>query len=82
MMKYVQVHNIKSAIKIACDFVSLVNLEATEGLLKEQREHRLQTDGYRPDVLRLRTLLWNVWGSLSSYSGFTEAREEEHMDSE
>ena len=56
----------QNAIKIAYDFVSVPNLEATVDLLPQQREHRLQADGHGDDVLQLRSLIWYAWKSVSN----------------
>ncbi|RDX40357.1 hypothetical protein OH76DRAFT_1334227, partial [Lentinus brumalis] len=55
-----QVRNLQSAIKVACDFVSLQNIDRTLGLLQEQRKHRLYNQGPE-DVLQLHVLLWYAW---------------------
>ncbi len=57
-------------IKVACDFVSIQNLEATLSLLKEQRAHRIHSNGPE-DVLQLHILLWYAWLSVTTCSNPT-----------
>lgn len=64
-MSLLQVHNVQSAMKIACDFVSPHNLQTTAELLPQQRQHRLKNEGHGADVLQLHTLLWYAWRSVS-----------------
>lgn len=64
-----KVWNLQGAIKLACDFVSMENLDRTVGLLVEQRRYRIQMRGIGPpDVLQLHSLLWYAWLSVSSYT--------------
>ena len=71
-----QVRNVQSAVKIACDFVSLQTLDRTFQLLSEQREHRLKGGGNH-DVLQIRALLWYAWKSVVTNPGM---RDEVHND--
>lgn len=56
--------NASDAIKIACDFLSVESLEATEHLVREFRQQRLAT-GSGDDVLQLYKTLWYAWTWLS-----------------
>jgi hypothetical protein len=64
-----QVTNITDAIKIACDFICIANLLATQKLVSEFREHHLATNS-GDDVLQLRNILWwaCVWLSEQTWS--------------
>ena len=55
-------------MKVACDFVSVGNLEHMAALLPEQRKYRMAVKG-GDDVLQLLTLTWYAWISVSSYKG-------------
>ena len=61
---YDQVSNATDAIKIACDYVSIANLQRTHQLLAEFREHRLLTNS-GDDVLQFYTVLWYAFLWLS-----------------
>lgn len=71
-----QVWNLQSAIKVACDFVSLENLDRTIGLLVDQRHYRIQMRDLDKDkvasgpadILQIHTLLWYAWLSVSAYT--------------
>ncbi|KAH9907650.1 uncharacterized protein BXZ73DRAFT_60386 [Epithele typhae] len=56
-----------NAVKIACDFVSLHNLDVTAGMVPQQRAHRLNSGGHGEDLLQLDTLVWHAWRSLSTF---------------
>ncbi|KAH7917085.1 hypothetical protein BV22DRAFT_988083, partial [Leucogyrophana mollusca] len=56
-----QVSNATDAIKIACDFVSIKNLAASEHLVNELRSQRLCQDWVGDDVLQYYTTLWYAW---------------------
>ena len=64
-----QVTNITDAIKIACDFICIANLPATQKLRSEFHEHRLATNS-GDDVLQLHNILWwaCVWLSEQPWS--------------
>lgn len=51
-------------MKIACDFMSIENLDATIQVSKELRQHRLSAGG--EDVLQLYLTLWHAWKHLNS----------------
>lgn len=61
-----QVINMTNAIKIACDFISVENLDATLQVSKELRRHRLSEGG--EDVLQLLLTLWYAWIHLDTLS--------------
>ena len=52
-------------MKVACDFVSVHNLQHMAVLIAPQRQHRLQGGGGE-DVLQLYTLMWYAWLSVST----------------
>lgn len=60
--------NQADAIKIACDFISIENLSATQQIANELREHRLAV-GSGEDVLQLEPTLWYSWVGLQSVQG-------------
>lgn len=55
-----QVCNLADCIKVACDFVSLENVERCENLTKEFREQN-QSLVWKEDVLQLRSMMWFAW---------------------
>ncbi|KAI0055412.1 Clavaminate synthase-like protein, partial [Artomyces pyxidatus] len=55
-----QVSNETDTIKIACDFLSVQDLLASERLVHELRTQRLATD-FGDDVLQFYTSLWYAW---------------------
>jgi hypothetical protein len=59
-----QVSNAADSIKIASDFVSVDNLEHTQGLVAEFRQQRLTTSAGE-DVLQFYATLWYAWTYLS-----------------
>ncbi|KAI0702164.1 hypothetical protein C8Q76DRAFT_577147, partial [Earliella scabrosa] len=54
-----QVRNMQGAIKVASDFVALVNISWTRRMLSEWRAHRIRSR--KPDVLQLRHTLLLAW---------------------
>ncbi|RPD78042.1 hypothetical protein L226DRAFT_458614 [Lentinus tigrinus ALCF2SS1-7] len=74
-----QVRNLQSAIKVACDFVSIQNLDRTLALLGEQRVHRLFHQGPE-DVLQLHTLLWYAWLSTCSSNNAADQFDMERIE--
>ena len=58
--------NLQNTIKVACDFVSVGNLEHMAALLPEQRKYRIAVK-HGEDVLQLFTLIWYAWISVSTY---------------
>ena len=62
----VKVSNITSAIKIACDFISVEHLSTTIGLVSTFRQHRISTQS-GDDVLQLYTTLLHAWFSLVGF---------------
>ena len=61
-----EVCNVQSAVKIACDFVSVHNIEHMHDLIPRQREQRL-AGGEAEDVLQLSTVLWYAWISVCTF---------------
>jgi len=61
-----QVSNITSAIKIACDFISVEHLSTTIGLVSTFRQHRISTQS-GDDVLQIYTTLLHAWCSLARF---------------
>lgn len=59
-----QVRNIRNAVKVACDFVSVENLERTCQVASELRLQRLVSQG--DDVLQLPMLLWYAWCAVTA----------------
>ena len=57
--------NQMNAMKIACDFVSIENLEATVQVSKELCQHHISAGG--EDVLQLYLMLWHAWKHLDSH---------------
>ncbi|KAI0067318.1 hypothetical protein BV25DRAFT_1794905, partial [Artomyces pyxidatus] len=58
-----QVSNQANGIKIACDFITVENLDLTAQVWKELRVQRL-VGQYGDDVLQLESCLWHAWSSL------------------
>ncbi|KAH9929931.1 uncharacterized protein BXZ73DRAFT_101993 [Epithele typhae] len=69
------VQNRQNAIKIACDFVSLHNLDVTASMVPQQRAHRLNS-AHGEDLLQLNTLVWHAWRSLSTFPASAITTEE------
>ena len=59
-----QVANLADAIKIAGDFISVLNLQGTQRLVGEFRQQRLSTS-QGDDVLQFYLTLWYAWVNLS-----------------
>ena len=66
-----QVLNVQNTIKVACDFVSVQNLERVKQMIPSQRLHRIRHDGPE-DVLQLGTLLWYAWLPVSAHANHFE----------
>lgn len=58
--------NKTNAMKIACDFVSIENLDAIVQVSQDLRRHRLSGPG--EDVLQLHLTLWHAWNDLDTLS--------------
>lgn len=61
-----QVENRSDSIKIACDYISINNLDAIVQVSKQLRDHRCHSGGGE-DVLQLNLTLWYAWQHLEAW---------------
>lgn len=64
-----QVCNVRNAVKVACDFLSIENLARTHHIASELRLQRLVSQG--DDILQLHTALWYAWCTVTVAEAMT-----------